>query len=61
MSNDQKTGWYDPTILKEKDGYIVCKTHPAYMGIHQPKISCPGCWEVYLDKNRDTKQNAHGE
>ena len=59
MSNDQKTELYDIKhieLLREKNGTLVCKEHPRYMAIHQPRISCPGCWELYNIKNRETNK-----
>lgn len=52
MSNDQKIESYNTKILREKNGYLVCREHPTYGVIHPPRINCPGCWELYNMKNQ---------
>jgi len=26
---------------------LKCSVHPAYMGVHAPKVECGGCWELF--------------
>ena len=57
--NDQKTELCEiehNDILRLKDGNVVCKEHPTYMAIHSPRKDCPGCWELYNIKNKDTNK-----
>jgi len=28
--------------------YYRCDTHPRYLGRRKPRISCPGCWWIWL-------------
>jgi predicted secreted protein len=31
-----------------------CKKHPRYKAIMVPKVPCPECCEMWLDKHRET-------
>jgi hypothetical protein len=34
-------------------GKMICKHHPHYKGIMQPKFSCWICWQIYKKKHFD--------